>query len=206
MLWVRKFMGWVLIGMAAHFLRPVLPGDWGTLLPAAVVLGAGLHLGWIGESRAGSRAFAWLKGATGVVCMVLAAYLFTSWAVQGPGVTWKNYSEEVLKEAQTLKKPVIVDFYATWCTPCRELEEVTFHDASVVRRAESGFLMVKVDVTKGGNPLHERLLRQYEIRGVPTVLFLDTRGVEERGLRLVDFLPPDRFLARMAEVEGLPGK
>ena len=182
-------------------MRPVLPGHWGTILLALVALAAGLHLGWIDKSQANFRAFPWLKGGAGVACLVLATFLVTSWAMRGPGVTWKPYSEETLKEAQNLKKPVIIDFYATWCTPCRELEEVTFHDASVVKQAESDFVMVKVDVTKGGNPVHERLLQQYEVKGVPTIVFLDTGGKEKRDLRLVDFLPPDQFLGRMAELK-----
>ncbi len=201
MIWVRKLMGWVLVGMAAHFIRPVIPGHWSFLLIALVALAAGLHLGWIDKSEAKFRAFPWLKGGTGVACLVLSTFIIASWAMQGPGVTWKPYSEEVLKEAQNSKKPVIIDFYATWCTPCRELEEVTFHDASVVKQADSDFIMVKVDVTKGGNPVYERLLQQYEVKGVPTIVFLDTGGKEKRDLRLVDFLPADQFMGRMAQIK-----
>ncbi len=201
MIWVRLLMGWVLVGMAVHFIRPVLPGQGGTISLATVALAAGLHLGWIDKSRAGFRAFPWLKGGAGVACLALSAFLLTSWAMQGPGVNWRPYSDEVLKEAQTSKKPVIIDFYATWCTPCRELEEATFHDASLVKYADSDFIMVKVDVTKGGNPLHERLLQQYEIKGVPTIVFVDAEGKEKRDLRLVDFLPADQFMSRMAELK-----
>jgi thiol:disulfide interchange protein DsbD len=201
MIWVRKLMGWVLVAMAAHFIRPVLTGDGGTILLSIIALTAGLHLGWIDKSQANFRAFPWLKGGAGIICLVLATFLITSWAMRGQGVNWKPYSEETLQEARILKKPVIIDFYATWCTPCREIEEVTFHEASVVKRADSDFVMIKVDVTKGGNPLHERLLEQFEIKGVPTIVFLDTDGKEKRDLRLVDYLPPDQFLGRMAALK-----
>ena len=200
MIWVRKLMGWVLVGMAVHFIRPVLPAPWATILLALVALAAGLHLGWIDKNQANFRAFPWLKSGVGVACLVLATFLVTSWAMRGPGVTWQSYSEQTLQAAQQLKKPVIIDFYATWCTPCRELEEVTFHDASVVRQADRDFVMVKVDVTKGGNPLHERLLQEYGVKGVPTIVFLDPNGKERLDLRLVDYLPADQFLGRMAEL------
>jgi thiol:disulfide interchange protein DsbD len=71
----------------------------------------------------------------------------------------------------------------------------------VVNQAQSDFVMVKVDVTKGGNPLHERLLKEYEVKGVPTIVFLDSGGKERRDLRLVDFLPADQFMGRMAELK-----
>lgn len=201
MIWVRKLMGWVLVGMAAHFLRPILPGHGGTVLLILVALAAGLHLGWIDKSQATFRAFPLLKGAVGVFCLVLATFLLASWAMRGPGVAWRPYDGHILQEAMNHKKPVIMDFYATWCTPCRELEEVTFHNAAVVKAAGSDFVMVKVDVTQGGNPLHEQLLQQYEVKGVPTIVFLDADGKERQDLRLVDYLPPDTFLQRLAQMK-----
>jgi thiol:disulfide interchange protein DsbD len=201
MIWVRKLMGWVLVGMAAHFIRPILPEQGGTILIALVAMAAGLHLGWIDKSEANFRAFPLLKGGAGIAGLVLAAFLVASVAMRGPGVTWNSYAEQTLQEAQNLKKPVIIDFYATWCTPCRELEEVTFHQPDVVSLVEKNFTMVKVDVTKGGNPYHEELLKKYDVKGVPTIVFLDAEGKERTDLRLVDFLPPDKFLAHMRTID-----
>jgi len=201
MIWVRKLMGWVLVGMAAHFIRPLLPGQGGVILLALVSISAGIHLGWIDKSQANFRAFPLLKSGAGIAGLILATFLVATMAMRGPGVSWKPYTEDTLQEAQSLKRPVIIDFYATWCTPCRELEEVTFHQPDVVRLAEKNFTMVKVDVTKGGNPYYEELLRKYSVKGGPTIVFLDAEGKERTDLRLVDFLPADKFLIRMRDID-----
>ena len=201
MLWVRKLMGWILVGMAAYFIRPVLPKSLGLFLLAAVALSAGLHLGWIDRTQPGFRLFGWLRRVAGILGLVIATLLIGSWLMRGPGVSWQPYSDLGLSEARRLKKPVIIDFSADWCAPCRELDEVTFHDPDIVKQAERDFIMVKVDLTRKGNPVHERLLRRYGVKGVPTVVFLGRDGKERRELRLIDFLPADQFLVRMAEAK-----
>ena len=204
MIWIRKLMGWVLVGMAVYFVRSLLPPTAGFLLPAAVALAAGLHLGWIDRTTAGFRAFGWLKAGSGIAGVVLATYLIGSFVIQGPGVKWDAYSDQLLSEAVKSRKPVIIDFSAAWCAPCRELDETTFHDGDVVKQAAQDFVMIKVDLTRRGTPDTERLLQRFEVKGVPTVVFLDRQGQERRDLRLVDYLPPGQFLIRMAEVKKVP--
>jgi thiol:disulfide interchange protein DsbD len=200
MVWIRKLMGWVLVGMAAYFIRPLLSQTAGILVLAAVALAAGLHLCWIDRTRAAFRAFDWMKTGAGIIGVVVATYLIGSLIMQGPGMEWHAYSDQLLSEAVEKQNPVIIDFSAAWCAPCRELDEVTFHDREVVKQAEQDFFMIKVDLTRKGNPDSDRLLQKYGVKGVPTIVFLDKQGEERRELRLVDFLPPDQFLVRMAEI------
>ena len=201
MQWVKKLLGWILVGMAAYFVQPLLPQTAKVFLLAAVALAAALHLGWIDRSRAEFRGFEWLRVAAATMGLIMATVLIGSWLMRGPGVAWQPYSQGLLVEARKLKKPVILDFYANWCAPCRELDEVTFHHPEIVKQAKNDFIMIKVDLTRKGNPVYEDLLRQYDVKGVPTIVFLDPQGKERPNLRLVDFLPSDQFLVHMAEIK-----
>lgn len=201
MIWVRKLMGWVLVAMAVYFIRPILPGGSKPFLPVAVALAAGLHLGWMEKSEVNSKFFPWLKISAGTICLIFASFWITSLAIQGPGVTWHTYTTQLLEDAVAQEKPIIIDFYADWCAPCRELDDIVFHHPDIVNLGESDFIMIKVDVTKGGNPDHELLLEKYGVKGVPTIVFLDAFGRERTDLRLVDFLPPDKFLIHMSSVK-----
>jgi thiol:disulfide interchange protein DsbD len=201
MLWIRKLMGWILVGMAAYFIRPLLPESAGVFFLAAIALGAGLHLGWLDRTRADFRFFHFLKSSAGIAGLVLATLLIGSFVLRGPGVTWQPYSDQLLSEARRLNKPVIIDFYADWCSPCRKLDEVTFHNSDIVRQARQDFFMLKVDLTRKGNPVNLTVLEKYNVKGVPTVIFLDRQGKERHDLRLVDYLPSDQFLIRMAQAK-----
>ncbi len=199
MLWVRKLMGWVLIGMAAFYLRALLSEIAGATLLSAVAVAGGIHLGWLDSSTAGFRAFEWIKKATGLLGVGIAAALLVSTVMeQGEGIKWQAYSENVMEDARNSGKPIILDFSAEWCVPCQHMEKATFRNSTVVETAEKYFVTIRVDLTQSGDRVKERVSRRYNIRGVPTVVFLKPGGEERTDLRIQEFMDKDRFLSRMA--------
>jgi thiol:disulfide interchange protein DsbD len=125
-------------------------------------------------------------------------FMAPSWGseavIKGKEIQWIKYSESEFQNAPTQGKPVIIDFYADWCVPCKELDGQTFTDSNVVSESER-FIMMKADLTKSGSPEIESLRKKFNIQGVPTVVFFDSNGNETN--RIVQFLPAEKFLPLM---------
>jgi thiol:disulfide interchange protein DsbD len=187
---VKKIFGWLLLAMAAYFLRLVLPPPFkGWLLPGVLILGALFLV----VRRLGLPAAARFSTA---VLFLAGAFFFAPRAVLG----WQAYSDASL--AAAVGKPAVIDFTADWCIPCVELDQRTFSDARV-RAALSNHALFKADMTKGGDPAAVALTEKYAIRGVPTVIFLDASGKEIAEARLVGFEDAGKFLERLERV-GAP--
>lgn len=200
MIWVRKVMGWMLVGMALYFLQPLMSKTAGIFATALLFGLAGLHLGWIDKTRAAFKAFEWVKLGVSLSAIVVAVMTFGTFFTKGAGAGFIPYDDSLLPQAGTSAKPVIIDFSAQWCSPCKKLEDVTFRDSRVKAKIEKHFVLMKVDLTRNGNPDFERLLEKYDIKGVPTLVFLDSQGMELKEWRLIEFEPPDQFLSRLDNV------
>ena len=103
---------------------------------------------------------------------------------------WQQFSE--MKYGQSLKnnERMIVDFYADWCIPCKELDALTFSDPRVLERLEK-FTTYKVDMTKTLSDETEALRIKFKIIGMPTVLIINSKGEEVE--RLTGFVNADEF-------------
>ncbi len=184
---VKKVFGWVLLAMAAYFLRTALPPPFGTWLLTAV-----LAVGAAGLLILRSPLSMPVRGAVAFLFLA-AAFFFRPHAAAGSGPAWGNYDPQLVA---SLGKPAIVDFTASWCVPCIELDHKTFSDARV-REALSRHSLFKADMTRTASPETVALAEKHRILGVPTVVFLDAKGEELEELRLVGFEGPDEFLKRL---------
>ena len=202
MVWIRKALGWVLIGMAGYMLQPLFYSELvRSGMYAGILLAAGVHLGWFDKSR-GARTFIIVKRALGLVLIGGAVILLAMGSEKGERIQWIPYSESGLADAKMSDRPVILDFYADWCGPCKALDKEVFSQPDIVALSKE-FTTVRVDLTTR-HEAQEILRKKYEIRGVPTVIFIKGNGLEERKLRVESYVDPEVMLKRMREL--LTGK
>ncbi len=82
-------------------------------------------------------------------------------------VTDSDFAEQVLKSEQ----PVLVDFWAEWCAPCRALGPVI---ESLADEFDGRARIAKVDVDS-----NQEVARQFGIRSIPTVILFDKGQIVE---------------------------
>ena len=184
---VKHIFGFILIGMAIYFLVPLLPDSIsGYLLPVYMVFVA-LWLLFIEKLANNVKTFRVFKITFSVLIIAIAAYSFIP--DDNNSVNWKPYSEGVIPD-KINAAGVIIDFYADWCIPCKELDAFTFSDPRIIEESKK-FYTFKGDMTKSLSDEVEALRKKYNIVGVPTVLILDSEGNEVK--RITGFVSADEF-------------
>jgi thiol:disulfide interchange protein DsbD len=206
MVHIKSLLGIVLIVVALYFaslhlpvlagLAPAVPWFYGVALGAMVlgVLIGAIHRDFA-EPGAGNRA---AKGV-GVALVSVAAFLsITALARPARTLSWEQTDFVAAREkALSESRPLLVDFTATWCVACKELDKFTFSDPHVEREA-GRFVAVKVDATDDEDPKVVRAMSEFKVVGLPTVILYDSEGTE--AARFNDFVKPESFLDALQSV------
>jgi len=102
--------------------------------------------------------------------MILPAVLIIS--LFAAPVRWYSTVEEASAEALKTNKPILIDFWAGWCEPCRTMEKAVYSDSAFTSAADQ-YLLVRIDFDK-----KTALSRKYNVAALPTILFTDSYGNE----------------------------
>ena len=89
-------------------------------------------------------------------------------------------------------KPVILDFWATWCVSCKELDEITFKNDEVIKRLQN-FTLLKVDVTQNSEE-DKAIQKKFGVVGPPALIFWDENKQEVKSAKIVGYKNPKEFL------------
>jgi thiol:disulfide interchange protein DsbD len=198
--WMERLFGFLLLGLALHFATPLLPATVVRAAWAALLVVGGLVLGFVGAVR--HPAVRRVRAAAGVAVAIVGIGTLVVAEQQG-GIAWSDFTEQALSDARAAGRPVLIDFQAVWCLPCREMERTTFRDPDVVRAA-GAFATLRADVTEEDDRT-AALMARFNVPGVPTYVLLDGEGRERQ--RLVGFVAAPAFHdALQAVAGGGPGR
>ncbi|HJX33663.1 MAG TPA: cytochrome c biogenesis protein CcdA [Desulfatiglandales bacterium] len=199
MIWIKKILGWVLVGMALYIISPLIPGDIGIAWPLAGVAAiSAVHLGWIDRTGGGRSIFIYFKrGICAIILALSILFLFYTYYT-GEGIKWIPFNQEVLSSGLKAKKPIMFEIFADWCLPCRAMEKRAFKDPEVVSISKD-ILCVRMDLTRKQS-FQEEIMKRYHIRGVPTIIFINREGKEEDDLRIESYVDNTELLHRMTSL------
>jgi thiol:disulfide interchange protein DsbD len=213
---VKRLFGAMMLAVAVWMLARLVPARLTLALWALPVLAAAWAL-WSQRHAAPHGRIA--LRAAGVLLGAYAATLLTGAALGGthpfaplsrggpPTLRFAPLGsvaelERDVQAAAARHQTVMVDFYADWCTSCKEMEASTFTNPQV-RRALAHTLLLRADVT-ADNAADQALLKHFGIYGPPTIAFYGPNGHERRHERVVGYLDAAAFLRRVEAALGRP--
>jgi thiol:disulfide interchange protein DsbD len=130
-----------------------------------------------------------------LISLILLVFVFSS-CHQAPThaskFIWKPYSKHAVEDSAAHKKPVVIDFFAEWCPNCHDLDRIVFSRPEIQAKLAQ-VTALRMDVTNQDDPEVQKIIQEYGIEGVPTVIFLDSHGAEVKDSRVIGFVTPQEF-------------
>jgi thiol:disulfide interchange protein DsbD len=226
---VKAVFGVVLLGIAILMLERILPGPVSLLLWALLLIIPATYMGALDPLPAGVSGWRRFWKGLGVAMLVYGVILILGSVTGGRdplqplrnltagiGVTASGEHASRHLKFQRIKsvedfntaladskrqgKPLMLDFYADWCTYCIKMEDYTFSDGQV-QKALAEVTLLQADVT-ANDATDMALLNHFDLFAPPAILFFGPDGQERRNYRLVGYMDAGEFTSHLQGALG----
>jgi thiol:disulfide interchange protein DsbD len=210
---IKNLFGILLLSVSIYLLNRIISPLWIMLLWSSLFIFSGIYFGALLSAQTKHEKFCQGIGIImfGYGLLILVG---TSMGSTNPfkplEIFSKNQAAELVHTkiktlaeiqkalADTSGKPIILDFYADWCTSCKIMENEVFSKIDV-QKALQNFRMLQVDVTDQ-NVENQKIMRHFEIIAPPTFVFFNQYGKEITELRMVGEASTQEVLKHLDKV------
>lgn len=213
---IKNAFGFLLLAVPIWLLDRFVPGWITVVLGSALALATALYLYYLSQQvqSAKARSALWLPAQLLLILTVLINV--NIWWPQSSGnqnptsgqqsstmgqftlVANQAELEQALAAAKANGQFVLLDLYAEWCVACKEFELLTF-PADAVQPYMQQMVLLKIDVTRMTRA-DQQLLDQYQVLGLPTLLFFGPDGSELTQSRVTGFMAARPFARHLAAI------
>ncbi|MCU4549635.1 protein-disulfide reductase DsbD [Acinetobacter pittii] len=203
---IKVIFAFLMLGLSLYFIRPLLP-DLGMQV-LSLVLGLAFITYAVYQFFWKKGQLQWLYAILLLIVTPFVAYNQYQ-HIQNRTLQSSNHMaewhiattaadfEKILAAAPT-DRAIVVDIYADWCVACQPIEHRILK-ASEVQSALAPYYLIKLDLSHYDQS-HEALLKQWNILGPPTYLFLSPEQKEIRALRLTGAFSQQELLQQLASL------
>ncbi len=209
---VKAFFGVMLLAVAIYLLARILPDSVTMLLWSCLFIFCGIYVGALTPSLTPKEKFCQGVGiilfSYGLIILLGASMGATNplqplVKKQIPNTQIPLTKQTITTVEQQIKQakgmPVMLDFYADWCSSCKMMAATTFKDPQV-KQALSQFKVIKIDVTANTNN-NRQLMSYFKVIAPPTFVFFNKQGQILESLTVVGETSATDFLKKLKQID-----
>jgi thioredoxin:protein disulfide reductase len=194
---VKSVFGIALLVAALYYLKFVIPAlgeitgrTWAFLTGALMVVALGIGLGGVHLSFSGGGGVRFLRKGVGVALAVIGLFGLTNYVLTPKlELAWIKSEQAAVAAARAEGRPLVIDFMADWCLPCKELEVQVFSNPQVATELAK-FTLLKVDLSNEDADVGlTRLREKYGVATLPAVRVVTPAGKVTAGINSLVTVP-----------------
>ena len=202
MLRIKHTLGFIMLAMGVYLSSRFISDFWAYILASVWLISFGIFVFYLQKPK--QRLFFITTLLAVIICVAGIGLLGQRimYAVNPKlsvnkinSTTVNNVSElEIaLQNAKSHGKPIIIDYSASWCSSCKEMELTTFADKRVIELLNDKFTFITADISNN-DTTSKALMKKYDVFAPPTLIFLSANGAIDNSKTVVGYISDDKLI------------